>query len=86
MINQIAVVIGKGSHLKFTMLFQPKFFRIAQTPLPLHYPKWDNMLAHAGKNSGEGNLCDLLVALLDFYYELIKRNPDNQNESTILQK
>ncbi len=26
--------VTKGSHQKFTMLFQPKFFRIAQNPLP----------------------------------------------------
>ncbi len=28
------LVVYKGSHQKFTMLFQPNFFRIAQNPLP----------------------------------------------------
>ena len=33
----------KGWHQKFTILFQRIFFRMAQTPLPLCYPKWDNV-------------------------------------------
>ena len=47
-------------------MFQPKFFSIAQTPSPLRYPKRDDMLTRASKNSGEGILCDLLDALLDY--------------------